>query len=63
MTREANNLGATDIVRQFTMMYDRGDGVIRKLVDAWYVARDLDELEMIEDQMQQYKKELDRRDQ
>ena len=63
MTREANNEGSADIVRQFTMMYDRGDGVIRKLVDAWYVARDLDELEMIEDQMQQYKKELDTRDQ
>lgn len=53
----------SDVVREFTMMYDRGDGVIRKLVDAWYVARDFKEIEMIETQMEQYKEELDRKEQ
>ena len=48
-----------DVVREFTMMYDKGDGVIRKLVDAWYVARDFGEIDMIECQMEQYKKEMD----
>jgi hypothetical protein len=47
----------TDIVREFTMMYDKGDGNIRKLVDAWYVARDFGEIDMIECQMEKYKKE------
>lgn len=61
MTKVITN--KSDVVREFTMMYDRGDGVIRKLVDAWYVARDFKEIEMIETQMEQYKEELDRKEQ
>lgn len=53
----------SDVVREFTMMYDRGDSTIRKLVDAWYVARDFGEIDMIECQMEQYKEELDRKEQ
>jgi hypothetical protein len=32
-------------------------------VDAWYVARDFGEIDMIECQMEQYKEELDRKEQ
>lgn len=46
------------IVREFTMMYDKGDEMVRRLVDAWYVARDFGEVDMIECQMEQYKKEI-----
>ena len=53
----------SDVVLEFTMMYDKGDGTIRKLVDAWYVARDFGEIDMIECQMEKYKEELDRKDQ
>lgn len=65
MTRIAHSSreAKSDVVREFTMMYDRGDGTIRKLVDAWYVARDFGEIDMIECQMEQYKEELDRKEQ
>jgi hypothetical protein len=63
MTRQTTSSVKPDIVREFTMMYDRGDGIIRKLVDAWYVARDFGEIDMIECQMEQYKEELDRKEQ
>lgn len=63
ITPQNKNYIKSDIVREFTMMYDRGDGTVRKLVDAWYVARDFGEIDMIECQMEQYKEELDRRDQ
>ncbi len=66
MTRVAtqqNRENTSDVVRHFTMMYDRGDSTIRKLVDAWYVARDFGEIDMIECQMEQYKEELDRKEQ
>lgn len=59
MNANLNKEMKNDVVREFTMMYDKGDGVIRKLVDAWYVARDFGEIDMIECQMEQYKKELD----
>lgn len=59
MNASLNKEMKNDVVREFTMMYDKGDGVIRKLVDAWYVARDFGEIDMIECQMEQYKKELD----
>ena len=49
------DLQTNDIVREFTIMYDKGDSIIRKLVDAWYVARDFGEIDMIECQMEQYK--------
>lgn len=52
------DLQTSDVVREFTLMYDKGDSVIRKLVDAWYVARDFGEIDMIECQMEQYKEEL-----
>jgi hypothetical protein len=58
-----NRENTSDVVRHFTMMYDRGDSTIRKLVDAWYVARDFGEIDMIECQMEQYKEELDRKEQ
>lgn len=64
MTRVAQSREVkSDVVREFTMMYDRGDGTIRKLVDAWYVARDFGEIDMIECQMEQYKEELDKKEQ
>lgn len=63
MTRTQSREVKSDVVREFTMMYDRGDGTIRKLVDAWYVARDFGEIDMIECQMEQYKEELDRKEQ
>lgn len=47
-----------DVVREFVMLYDKGDGTIRKLVDAWHVARDFGEIDMIECQMETYKKEM-----
>lgn len=59
MMIQLNKEISNDVVREFTMMYDKGDGIIRKLVDAWYVARDFGEIDMIECQMEQYKKELD----
>lgn len=55
LLNEDSSIG--DIVREFTMLYDKGDPNIRKLVDAWYVARDFGEVDMIECQMEAYKKE------
>lgn len=64
MTRIIQNREVTsDVVRHFTMMYDKGDSTIKKLVDAWYVARDFGEVDMIECQMEQYKEELERKEQ
>ena len=64
MTRIAQNREVkSDVVREFTMMYDKGDSTIRKLVDAWYVARDFGEVDMIECQMEQYKEELSKQKQ
>ncbi len=51
-----NNAG---IVREFTMMYDKGDEMVRRLVDAWYAARDFGDIDMIECQMETYKKEME----
>jgi hypothetical protein len=55
MNRNALN---TDVVREFVMLYDKGDKVIQRLVDAWHGAKDFGEIDMIECQMETYKKEI-----
>lgn len=49
-----------DVVREFTLLYDKGDKTIQKLVDAWHGAKDFGEIDMIECQMEAYKKYIDR---
>jgi hypothetical protein len=47
---------SNDVVREFTFLYDKGDKTIQKLVDAWHGAKDFGEIDMIECQMESYKK-------
>ena len=47
---------SNDVVREFTLLYDKGDKTIQKLVDAWHGAKDFGEIDMIECQMEAYKK-------
>lgn len=51
---------SNDVVREFTLLYDKGDKTIQKLVDAWHSAKDFGEIDMIECQMEAYKKYIDR---
>jgi hypothetical protein len=58
MTKLTNKMVNVDVVREFVMLYDKGDKVIQRLVDAWHGAKDFGEIDMIECQMETYKKEV-----
>ncbi len=51
---------SNDVVREFTLLYDKGDQTIQKLVDAWHGAKDFGEIDMIECQMEAYKKQINK---
>lgn len=57
MTIQTNKGLNANVVREFVMLYDKGDKVIQRLVDAWHGAKDFGEIDMIECQMETYKKE------